>query len=1275
MGGTSDPYVRVYKIHPKKESKIYKSKVINSTLQPLWDETFVFKGELTEELKFEVWDKDVGPTDDFLGQAIYKLSHVGEEETLLLGPRNSKDKNIVGTLTIKVILLTNEDKHSGPVAQINATTNTHSTTNVNASAKTPLASNTPVNASAKTPLASNTPVNASAKTPLASNTPVNASPKTPLLSSQPAAANKETTLNILKSIQSKTNEVIKLGTEVPVSLLEEIDELAKAVLPDVSQDEKAKLFVTSTLYLIKMIHSMVRVLNNLRKSQTTTSNSLKELEQFKNRALNQWTSAMEIWEAASQVTPEVEEKESEESQWKERALAAEAKVQQLEEKIESLMLELEKARKREKALIVESTSINVLPEENELGFLKTKYSSLKILSHQGFHQDYLSPQKTMQEMEDLKSTYSLKFIEEINNWELRDFIDWLRKHNLDNLISVYVSGPGEKGKMFCPRKVSNIVTKELLLEKAPIEEILNILFTTKDSKFFALFDYFQFVQDFITCFRYFISRRKILEYFVKKFNAGDDSDKDRVLIVMQSIAEFGHGEHFRDRKFLEEWNQMCNQFESKSLAHSKKARALKDYPLANPPTAPDLRNAPDLAVIQHALKTILDVPHVELARQITIMTEEKISAVSHLEIIKNHKWSKEGKKDKYRRYSTFNAFNSHISNWLVAQIFKPISTEERAKVISHVIETATELSKMYNFNGAYSFFTVLSYSTTEKLKSSWEIVRLNKKISKQLQSLSWLFDPSRKSANYRDALSRVPPDVPHIPVIAFKYGEIISLNEVTSDYCEEHKGWINWYKMEILARIARSIKGPRPSYCFKQYPMIQKFVIESEGWDINADQGTALIKICKLRESQRNFPNVTLYDTKFLWNPEVMNLRKTDWKSLSSFGRTEDFHKNAEVVRSGEYNICIFQVRQGKVVDKNTKHEWKSGSIFGWTSLFSEDDDHPAESTIMAVEDSKILQIPLPFLIRLYDLNPELAKKMNYTLCVELLNMLKTKRAPAVSDSPQSQHSGLIITPIPTKERNDLSRAGLISSLTKDEMILHQWKCCVNTKRRNLVGTFYATPHYFLFSGKAFGQKKEFVIEIRKIENLQSTQHGDMKITFETKQFPGQLFSIQTIPSSATMDMLKHVFEIWTQVKLRPDDYKKLNVTTDFQNSTWWDELIEGCSVHTFQKGDVIVRQGDITNGRLYLISQGKCQERITFSDGSHSVTEIEEGLMFGESSFLLGDNSASEIIALEENTTISVIEAYFVNILFQHRPVIAGKFYFHLGKMMHKKLNHTPLH
>ena len=68
--GTSDPYVK-FKIS---DQIIKKSKIIYKTLNPIWDQYFVFPiNDICQPLTLKVYDHDTFSTDDFLGQVSIDL--------------------------------------------------------------------------------------------------------------------------------------------------------------------------------------------------------------------------------------------------------------------------------------------------------------------------------------------------------------------------------------------------------------------------------------------------------------------------------------------------------------------------------------------------------------------------------------------------------------------------------------------------------------------------------------------------------------------------------------------------------------------------------------------------------------------------------------------------------------------------------------------------------------------------------------------------------------------------------------------------------------------------------------------------------------------------------------------------------------------------------------------------------------------------------------------------------------------------------------------------
>lgn len=71
--GTSDPYVK-FKISGK---QLYKSRTVNRTLEPYWDEFFTIPVEdVFEPLHIRVYDYDFALQDDYMGSAQIDLTHL-----------------------------------------------------------------------------------------------------------------------------------------------------------------------------------------------------------------------------------------------------------------------------------------------------------------------------------------------------------------------------------------------------------------------------------------------------------------------------------------------------------------------------------------------------------------------------------------------------------------------------------------------------------------------------------------------------------------------------------------------------------------------------------------------------------------------------------------------------------------------------------------------------------------------------------------------------------------------------------------------------------------------------------------------------------------------------------------------------------------------------------------------------------------------------------------------------------------------------------------------
>lgn len=96
LNGSSDPYVRLQL--GKQRSR---TKVVKKSLNPTWDEEFIFKvDDLNEELVVNVLDEDKYFNDDFVGYVTIPIARVFDARDKGFGnvwyalqPKNKKSKN------------------------------------------------------------------------------------------------------------------------------------------------------------------------------------------------------------------------------------------------------------------------------------------------------------------------------------------------------------------------------------------------------------------------------------------------------------------------------------------------------------------------------------------------------------------------------------------------------------------------------------------------------------------------------------------------------------------------------------------------------------------------------------------------------------------------------------------------------------------------------------------------------------------------------------------------------------------------------------------------------------------------------------------------------------------------------------------------------------------------------------------------------------------------------------------------------------------------------
>jgi len=115
----------------------------------------------------------------------------------------------------------------------------------------------------------------------------------------------------------------------------------------------------------------------------------------------------------------------------------------------------------------------------------------------------------------------------------------------------------------------------------------------------------------------------------------------------------------------------------------------------------------------------------------------------------------------------------------------------------------------------------------------------------------------------------------------------------------------------------------------------------------------------------------------------------------------------------------------------------------------------------------------------------------------------------------------------------------------------------------------------------------------------------------------------------------------------------KTRVNLDFSEDDW--KLItKGAQLLNFNSDDVIIKKGELST-KIYQLVNGSVVEGNTYGTSKNYQNIYYKGDLFGVVAFLNRESSA--IVKALEKTQVLVIEGYYLNILIQHDPSLAGRF------------------
>jgi CRP/FNR family cyclic AMP-dependent transcriptional regulator len=117
--------------------------------------------------------------------------------------------------------------------------------------------------------------------------------------------------------------------------------------------------------------------------------------------------------------------------------------------------------------------------------------------------------------------------------------------------------------------------------------------------------------------------------------------------------------------------------------------------------------------------------------------------------------------------------------------------------------------------------------------------------------------------------------------------------------------------------------------------------------------------------------------------------------------------------------------------------------------------------------------------------------------------------------------------------------------------------------------------------------------------------------------------------------------------------------------------LLKKGGVRSFGDGEVIVEEGDFPNA-LFVIKSGRVLVKKRGAGASLQVSELGEGDIFGEMSFLEHIPASASVVAGDRPVEAFVIERTFIERLLESNMDFLGRFYKSLAEILSQRLRDT---
>lgn len=214
----------------------------------------------------------------------------------------------------------------------------------------------------------------------------------------------------------------------------------------------------------------------------------------------------------------------------------------------------------------------------------------------------------------------------------------------------------------------------------------------------------------------------------------------------------------------------------------------------------------------------LDVPPLEMARQLCLMQHDLFQSISAADLLSPARnRPDETQPASIRRL--IQSFN-RASYGFASEIVSTGNLDMRVAILERVIEVGQHLLELGNFFGLMAVQCSLSLGAVQRLKQTWSRVR--KQRAEQFSEFEQLLTSSNNYGAYRARLAEQP--LPVVPFLGVVMNDLVALEELPDRLADDETA-LNWGKLSSFALVLRTVKRAQlVPYRFEPVFVVSEFL-------------------------------------------------------------------------------------------------------------------------------------------------------------------------------------------------------------------------------------------------------------------------------------------------------------------------------------------------------------------------------------------------------------------------------------------------------------------